>query len=66
MNTPLRKTLRVTGIVLGSLVAIVVAALALFDWNSLKHPIERIASAKLGRTVHIDGNLQAHIWSWTP
>jgi uncharacterized protein involved in outer membrane biogenesis len=66
VKTRIGKTLRVTGIVLGSLVVLVLAVLALFDWNILKRPIERIASAKTGRTVSIGGKLQVHIWSWTP
>ena len=66
MNTVVRKTLRATGIVLGSLIVIVLVALTLFDWDTLKHPIERIASTKTGRTVSIGGKLQVHIWSWTP
>src|SRR5260221_2853989 len=66
VNTAVRKTLRVTAIVLGSLIVIVLVALALFDWNTLKHPIERIASAKTGRTISIGGKLQGHILSWTP
>ena len=45
---------------------ILVLALAFMDWNAFKHPIERIASAKSGRTVTIAGNLKVHIWSWTP
>jgi uncharacterized protein involved in outer membrane biogenesis len=36
------------------------------DWNLFKHPIERVASAKSGRTVTIAGDLNVHIWSWTP
>ena len=36
------------------------------DWNLLKHPLERAASAKSGRPVRIDGDLKVHIWSWTP
>jgi AsmA family protein len=66
VNAAVRKTLRVTGIVLGCLVVIVLVTLALFDWNTLKHPIEHMASAKTGRTVSIGGPLQVHIWSWTP
>src|SRR5690242_21794927 len=66
MNPTLRKALLWTGIVLGSLVLIVVLALAFMDWNLLKHPIERTASAKFGRTVSIDGDLKAHVWSLTP
>jgi len=66
VNTAVGKTLRVTAIGLGSLIVIVLVALALFDWNALKHPIERMASAKTGRTISIGGKLQVHIWSWTP
>jgi hypothetical protein len=66
VNSALGKTLKITGIVLGSLVVIVLLVLAVFDWNTLKHPLERIASAKTGRTVSIGGKLDVHIWSWTP
>jgi len=66
VNSTLRKTLKIAGVVLGSLVLIVLVVLAAFDWNTLKHPIERVASAKTGRTVSIAGNLDVHIWSWTP
>ena len=62
----LRKTLRWTAIVVGSLVVIPYWRLALLDWNSFKHPIERVASAKSGRAVTIGGDLNVHIWSWTP
>lgn len=53
------------GITLGVLVAIIVT-LGLFDWNYLKGPVERIASARVGRTVKIDGNLSVKLLSWTP
>src|ERR1700704_2544574 len=66
VNIALRKTLKITGIVLASALVILLAVLALFDWNALKHPLERIASAKTGRTVSIAGKLDGHIWSWTP
>ena len=66
MNPTLQRTLRWTAVGLGALVAIVVLALAFMDWNLLKHPLERVASAKSGRTVTIAGDLGAHIWSWTP
>src|ERR1700722_8965554 len=49
-----------------SLVLVLVIALALFDWNSLRAPISRIISAKTGHPTSIDGNLSAHIWSWNP
>ncbi|MGH8137551.1 MAG: AsmA family protein [Steroidobacteraceae bacterium] len=45
---------------------IVLLVLVFMDWNLLKHPIERIASAKSGRTVRIAGDLNVRIWSWTP
>jgi uncharacterized protein involved in outer membrane biogenesis len=66
VNSALRKTLKITGIALASLVVIVLLILALFDWNTLKHPLERMASAETGRTVSIGGKLDVHIWSWTP
>ena len=62
----LRTTLKWTGIVLGSVVVLVLLTLALLDWNVLKGPIERTASARSGRTVKIDGPLEVHVWSWTP
>jgi uncharacterized protein involved in outer membrane biogenesis len=40
--------------------------LALFDWNMLRGPIAREASAMTGRQVRLDGNLAVHPWSWTP
>jgi hypothetical protein len=60
VNITLKKTLRVTGIVIGSLIVVALLALARFDWNSLKHPIERIASAKSGRTAEFLGVGVAH------
>jgi uncharacterized protein involved in outer membrane biogenesis len=66
VNSALRKKLKITSIALASLIVIVLVTLALFDWNSLKHPLERMAGAKTGRTVTIGGKLDVHIWSWTP
>jgi uncharacterized protein involved in outer membrane biogenesis len=66
VNRALRKTLKITGIALACLVVVVLVILALFDWNTLKHPLERMAGAKTGRTVSIGGKLEVHIWSWTP
>ncbi|MDB6102920.1 MAG: hypothetical protein JWO52_2919, partial [Gammaproteobacteria bacterium] len=63
MNPTLKKGLRWTAIGLGGLVVIVFLALAFMDWNLFKHPIERVASAKSGRTVTIAGDLNVHIWS---
>jgi AsmA family protein len=62
----MKNTLRWIGITVGGLVLVLVLLLAFMDWNWFKHPIERAASAKSGRTVTIAGDLNVHIWSWTP
>jgi uncharacterized protein involved in outer membrane biogenesis len=66
MNSRWRRGLAWTGIVLASIVVLAVIALALIDWNALRGPIERFATAHSGRTVKIEGPLEVHIWSWTP
>src|SRR5580700_6037141 len=60
--------LKWTGIVVGSLLVVLLIALAVLDANAdaLRGPIARAASAHLGRAVHIDGRLQLHLLSWTP
>ena len=54
----------------GSIVAVAVFGLALllllFDWDWLRGPISRYASARTGREVRIEGHLRVHPWSWTP
>jgi hypothetical protein len=54
----------------GGLVAVVIVAavlfLLLFDWDWLRGPISRYASARTGREVRIEGHLRVHPWSWTP
>jgi len=66
MNPTVKKSLRWTGISLGALVLVLALVLTFMDWNWFKHPLERVVSAKSGRTVTIAGNLDVHIWSWTP
>jgi AsmA family protein len=66
MSTGSSKALRWTGVVLGVLLVLILVLLSLFDWNRFKHPIERIASTRAGRSVSISGNLDVHIWSLTP
>jgi AsmA family protein len=61
-----KKTLRWAGLIAALLFLSLLVMLALVNWNWLKHPIERIASSRSGRTVKIAGNLDVHIWSWTP
>lgn len=63
-----RRYLRILswiGGAVGALLALVLLALSVMDLNVLKHPIERIASARSGRSVVI-GRLEDHVWSWTP
>ncbi len=49
------------GLVVGFLVF-----LALFDWNWLRGPIGRAASASTGREVVLNGDLDVRLLSWTP
>ena len=60
------RALAWTGGIIGVLVVAVVLFLAFFDWNYLRGPISRYASAKTGREVAIDGNLRVKLLSWTP
>lgn len=66
MHSKLKSSLRWIGIAVGGLVIVLVLVLAFFDWNLLKHPIERMASARSGREVRIAGDLRVHLWSLTP
>jgi AsmA family protein len=36
------------------------------DWNTMRGPVARYASHRLGREVRIEGNLQVHLFSFTP
>lgn len=61
-----RHVLAWTGVTLGVLIGAVLLALVLIDWNAMKGPIERMASARSGRTVKIAGDIDVRPWSWTP
>lgn len=61
-----RSAFKWTAIGFGSLVLLLLIALALIDWNAFKGPIERMASARSGRTITIGGPLEVHVWSSTP
>jgi len=52
--------------IIGGLLLAIILFLGLFDWNYLKRPVERIASAQIGLPVKIDGNLSVKLLSWTP
>jgi len=45
--------------------AILVFALSVVDWNAMRGPVGRLASARLGLPVDI-GQLDVHLWSLTP
>ncbi len=58
--------LRGVGLAIGALVVLLLLAVAFMDWNWFKHPIERAASARSGRSGTLGGDLRVHVWSWTP
>jgi uncharacterized protein involved in outer membrane biogenesis len=58
--------LKWAGVIVLGLILIVIIAVALFDWNSLRPFVEREITAETGRPAHIDGDLKVHVWSWTP
>jgi uncharacterized protein involved in outer membrane biogenesis len=60
------RTLAVVGGVLVTLVVAIVAFLYWFNWDRARGPIARFASARLYRTVSIDGHLKVHLLTWTP
>lgn len=53
-----------TGMLL--LAAAIIIFLLLFEWNWLRGPIGRFASARLDRTVQLRGDLDVHPFSWSP
>jgi AsmA family protein len=61
-----RSPLFYLGITTAVLVVGLVLGLTLMDWNLLKGPIERSASARFGRAVTIAGPLEVKVWSRTP
>jgi uncharacterized protein involved in outer membrane biogenesis len=48
------------------LLVVCALALTLMDWNRLRGPVGRLASAHLHRQVTLAGPLQVHVWSRTP
>lgn len=48
------------------LIVAVVLFLAFFDWNLLRGPIGRWASAKYDRQIELNGDLDVNLFSWTP
>jgi uncharacterized protein involved in outer membrane biogenesis len=60
-----RRTLVGVGAAL-SVLAAIITCLVIFDWNWLRGPIGRYASAQLKREVAITGDLRIHPWSPSP
>ena len=72
-NDPVYKSFRhpgltekVAGGVFLLLVAAIVIFLLLFEWNWLRGPIGRWASAKYDREIALQGDLDVRLFSWTP
>src|ERR671925_684424 len=61
----MRTVIKWTGIALGLLMVGIVVLVLVFDWNWLKGYVARRASAALGRTVVIEGDLDVAL-SWSP
>lgn len=66
MNPRRHPILLYSGLAIAGVLVILIAVLALFDWDSLRGPLARLASAKSGRTVTLPGHLRVHLWSSTP
>jgi len=66
MNPTPRAVLRWSGLVVAALAIVLLLVLTFMDWNLLKHPVERLASARSGRAVRIGGALKVQAWSATP
>jgi len=57
---------RWTGTVILAFLAAALIILYFLDWNQLRGPIGRYASARAGRQVRIDGNLKVDLFRWQP
>ena len=54
------------GGILAAAILLIVVFLLLFDWDWLRGPIARYASAQIHRSVRIDGHLRVHLLTTTP
>ncbi|MES2896718.1 MAG: AsmA family protein [Pseudomonadota bacterium] len=61
-----QKALAWTGGIAGVILIAVALFLILFDWNHLRGPISRFASARTGREVAIEGDLRVKLLSLKP
>ncbi|MEO6377474.1 MAG: AsmA family protein [Caulobacteraceae bacterium] len=60
------RALKWGGGILGAAVLLIVLFLMLFDWDWVRGPIARYASAQIHRSVRIDGHLRVHLLTKTP
>jgi uncharacterized protein involved in outer membrane biogenesis len=58
--------LRWSGTVILAFLFAAIVTLYFLDWNEMRGPIGRYASARAGREVRIDGNLKVDIFRWQP
>ena len=63
---PSNRALAWTGGVVATLLVAIALFLILFDWNYLRGPIGRYASAKTGREIVLAGDLKVHAFSLKP
>lgn len=57
----LRRTLRWLGYIVAAIAVVIVVLVIFFDWNWLRHPIERVVIEKTGRALIINGNLNVKL-----
>jgi len=57
----LRRILRWLGYLLAAITITIVLLILFFDWNWLRHPIERAVTEKTGRALTINGNLDVKL-----
>lgn len=65
-RAPWLKIFAWAGGILAALLVIVLLILTFANWNALRGPIGKFASAAAGRDVVIAGDLKVHPWSFTP
>lgn len=63
---PSKRALAWTGGIVATLLVAIALFLILFDWNYLRGPIGRFASARTGREIVLAGNLDVHAFSLKP
>lgn len=62
----LKSLARLAGGLFALLVVAIIVFLLLFQWNWLRGPIGRLASARLDREVRLVGDLDVRLLTWTP